>query len=159
MQRRAVGLGVRHRLGEKNTNIVLAVAKQHGLRNEAEITQLMAGLADEGFDENNPVDADRAKARLTSQLSTNGDENTGRRDLPTSARRAPGAERRKPLAPTGAAARWDTPAAKPARVATGFDSMALGKILMFPDGTSRAVFSEEAYEDALKQIEKAASRR
>ena len=153
MQRRAVGLGVRHRLGRENVEIVLAVAQQHGVMNEAEITRLMADLADEGFDETVHVDADGAKARVTSLLSTTSDQNgnAGQRALPGSARRAPGAERREPLSPTGAAARYGTLATS---VATGFDSMALGRMLIFPDGTSRPVFTEAAYEEALEQIKR-----
>ena len=156
MQMRAVGLDIRHRLGEKNAEVVLAVAKQHGVTNEAEVTRCMLILADEGFDKTTPLGVDHAKARLTSILSASNEQGSaGQRDLPDSPRRAPGAERRKPLAPTGAEARYGTLAANPAHpVVRGFDSMALGKILMFPDGTSRAVFSEAAYEEALRQIKK-----
>ena len=155
MHRRAVGLGVRHRLGKKNVEVVLAVAKQHGVMNEADVTRCMVGLADEGFDETVHVDADGAKALMTSLLSTTSNQmgNTGQRALPGSERRAPGAERREPLSPTGAAARYGTLATSPAHgVATGFDSMALGRILIFPDGTSRPVFTEAAYEEALEHI-------
>jgi hypothetical protein len=156
MQRRAVGLCVRHQLGEKNAEVVLAVAKQHGVTNEAEVTQCMLGLVDEGFDKTLPLDADHAKARLIGIVSEASNKNGSAGQRATdSVRRAPGAERRKPLAPTGAEARYGTLATNPAHhVARGFDSMALGKILMFPDGTSRAVFTEAAYEEALKQIKK-----
>ena len=161
MQRRAVGLGVRHQLGEKNAEVVLAVAKQHGVTNEAEVTQCMLGLAERGFDKTTPLDSEHVKARLTGILSEPSNKNASAGQPATDpARRAPGAERRKPLAPTGVEARYGTLATNPAHhAARGFDSMALGKILMFPDGTSHAVFTEQAYEEALKQIKKSRAAR
>ena len=160
MQRRAVGLAARHRLGEQNVETVLGVAKKQGLRNETEINQFMKAMADEGFDDATPLKSSHAQGWLTDTLSANakGGSAAGPQGLRSSVRRAPGSENRKPLAAAGRAAGRQSQEPRQ-RQRSGFDSMALGRIVIFPDGTSRAVFSEEAYEDAMEKIRNAPKRR
>lgn len=152
MRGRALGLIARYKLGETNAKILLAVAEKLGARSENDHNRFMGAMAAEGFNAETLLEAGHAEEWLRNALVSTGSSNPGA--AKENSKRAPGAERRKPLEPTGALKKYGA-----AKAQSGFGSMALGRNILFPDGTTRAVFSQEAYDEAMAIIAKAPKRK
>jgi len=154
MRGRSLGLIARYKLGETNAKIVLAVAEKLGARSENDINRFMAAMAEEDFCDLSVLGVGHAEEWLRNAMVANCNHPGDAAREKENSKRAPGAERRKPLEPTGALKKYGT-----SKVQTGFGSMALGRNILYPDGTTRAVFSQEAYDDAMAIIANAPKKR